>query len=470
MKTQYLPLFALLLGSCAVGPDHTKPDVTDITPAKWKWKSANPRDNAPKGEWWRVFKDSELNRLEGLAVASNNDLRAAIARIEQARAVLGATAVAYIPDVSLGGLAKRERTSGNQPTPVPIAIPSSRINTFQLGANLSYEIDLWGRIRRSLESARADAEGTVADYQNVLLSLTGEVAADYFQLTALDAELAVLRRTLESREKSLGIIDQRFKAGVLPEVDAARARSELATTHADVADVQRQRGELVAVIALLCGQPASTFSIKERISTASPPSIPAGIPSDVLERRPDIASAERKVASRSAQIGVEKSAYFPAVRLTGDGGYLSKDTDSLFSAGSRVWSIGPSVSVPVTGFLVTKARVQRARAAHEETIAGYRQAVLGAVKDVETSLTQIHYRGQQVAAQADAVAAAARATDLVRSRYEGGAVSFLELLDAERTSLLLERQAAQVKAQRLIATVRLIKALGGSWGSGGSGK
>ena len=463
MKTQYLPLLALLLGSCAVGPDHTKPDVADITPAKWKWKSANPRDAAPKGEWWTVFKDRELNRLESLAVAKNNDLRAAVARVEQARATASGSSVALVPDLSLGTLAKRELTSGNQPTPVPINIPAAQIDTYNVGLQLSYELDLWGRIRRSVEGAKADAEGSAADYQNVLLTLTGEVAADYFQLCALDAELAVLRRTLDSREKSLGIIDQRFKAGVLPEVDAARARSELATTRADVADVQRQRGELVAVIALLCGQPASSFAVSERASTASPPSIPSGIPSEVLERRPDIASAERKVASRSAQIGVEKAGYFPAVRLTGDGGYLSKDTGNLFSADSRVWSIGPSVSLPFTGFLVTKAKVVRAKAAHEEAIAGYRQAVLGAVKDVETSLTQIHYRGVQVAAQADAVGAANRATDLVRSRYEGGAVSYLELLDAERTSLLLERQAAQVKAQRLIATVRLIKALGGKW-------
>ena len=463
MKNLPLSLVALLLASCAVGPDHKKPDVADITPAKWKWKSAAPRDSAPKGEWWTVFKDKELNRLEALAVASNNDLRAAVARVEQARATASGSGVALLPDASLGALAKRERTSANQPTPVPIAIPAAQLNTYNLGLNLSYELDLWGRIRRSVEGAQADAEGSAADYQNVLLTLTGEVAADYFQLCAIDAEMAVLRRTLETREKSLGIIDQRFKAGMLPEVDAARARSELATTRAEVADVQRQRAELVAVLALLCGKPASSFSIAERPATANPPSIPAGIPAEVLERRPDIASAERKVASRSAAIGAEKAGYYPSVHLTGGGGYLSKETGNLFSTPSSIWSIGPGVTLPFTGFLVTKAKVERAKAAHEEAVAGYRQAVLTAIKDVETSLTQIRYRGEQVAAQADAVGAANKAADLVRSRYEGGAVSYLELLDAERTSLLLERQAAQVKAQRLIATVRLIKALGGKW-------
>ena len=410
-----------------------------------------------------MFKDKELNRLEALAVASNNDLRAAVARVEQARATASGSAVALVPDVSLGGLAKRERTSANQPTPVPIAIPAAQLNTYNFGLNLSYELDIWGRIKRSVEGAKADAEGSAADYQTVLLALTGEVAADYFQLGAIDAELAVLRRTLETREKSLGIIDQRFKAGMLPEVDAARARSELATTRADVADVQRQRAELVSVIALLCGKPASSFTISERPGDISVPSIPSGIPAEVLERRPDIASAERKVASRSAQIGAEKAGYFPSVHLTGGGGYLSKETGNLLSTPSSIWSIGPGVTVPFTGFLVTKAKVERAKAAHAEAIAGYRQAVLTAVKDVETALTQIRYRGEQVAAQSDAVAAAKQAADLVRSRYEGGAVSYLELLDAERTSLLLERQAAQVKAQRLVATVRLIKAMGGKW-------
>ncbi len=463
MKTHCLALSCCFLAACAVGPNHVKPDVSDITPAKWKWKAAAPRDAAPKGEWWTVFKDRELNRLEALAVAGNNDVRAAVARVEQARAAANASLISYVPSLAQNAAASRQLTSGHTPTPVPIAIPAAKYNTYSLPLDLSYELDFWGRIRRTVESAKADFQASDADRQNVLLTLTGEVAAQYFALCAFDSELEVLHRTLDSREKSAGIIDQRFKAGVVPEVDSARAHSELDSTRADVADVQRQRGELVAVLALLCGQSASNFSIGERSLRDSPPGIPAGIPADVLERRPDIASAERKVASRSALIGAEKANYFPAVRLTAEGGYLSNETSTLFSASSRVWSIGPAVSLPITGYFVTKAKVERARAAHEEAIAGYRQAVLTAVKDVETSLTQIHYRAQQVAAQADAVKAANRATDLVRSRYEGGAVSYLELLDAERTSLGLELQAAQVKAQRFVATVRLVQALGGKW-------
>lgn len=454
---------AFALASCAVGPNHKAPDVTDITPAAWKWKTAAPRDDAPKGDWWTVFNDRELNRLEALAVTSNNNLRAAMARVDQSLAATRVSAAAFAPDIDLGANARRERTSGNLPTPVPVPIPSAQINTFNVPLQLTYELDLWGRVRRMVEGAKAQAQASGADYQNVMLSLTSEVAANYFQLRAFDDELGALQRTLESREKSAGLIERRLQAGALPEVDAARARSELATTRADIADVRRQREELVSVLALLCGQPASSFTVASRGQPASLPTIPAGLPSDLLERRPDIASAERAVAASNAQIGVEISGFFPAIRLTGEAGYLSRDTGSLFASSSRVWSIGPSISLPVTGIFLTKAKVNRAKAAHEETIANYRQTVLTAIKDVETSLTQIHYRRQQVAAQSEAVSAAQQATNLIRSRYDNGTISYLELLDAERSSLALERQASQLKAQRLIATVRLIKALGGRW-------
>ncbi|HSI62507.1 MAG TPA: TolC family protein, partial [Candidatus Saccharimonadia bacterium] len=219
----------------------------------------------------------------------------------------------------------------------------------------------------------------------------------------------------------------------------------------------------VSVLALLCGQPASNFSMAERSTIPSAPSIPAGVPADVLERRPDVAAAERIVASRSAKIGVEVAGYFPTVSLTGQGGYLSKETSSLFTSPSQVWSIGPSVSIPVTGMILTTAKVKRARAAHEEAVADYRQSVLAAVRDVETSLTQIRYRREQAAALGEAFTASDKATELTRQLYDRGSVSYLELLDAERTSVTSERQSAQVRAQVLIATVRLIKALGGAW-------
>lgn len=458
-----LGLVVFVLTSCMVGPNYVKPDVADITPATWRWQEAVPGDHLPRGDWWKVFGEGELNRLQELAKANNQQLRAAVARLEQARALMRAAGLALSPNMDAVAAAQREQTSGNLPSPVPVSIPSSRINTFSVPLELAYEVDLWGRVRRSIESARADADATVADYQSVLLTLHADVASQYFLLRSFDMELAVLRRMLATREESIGVLKQRFEAGTLPETDFARAQSELATSKADMADVKRLRDETEAVLAVLCGQAASTFKVQAKGRLPSAPVIPAGIPASVLERRPDIAAAERQVAARNADIGVEVAGYFPSVSLTGKAGWLSKDTADLFTADSKVWSIGPSVSVPVTGILVTKAKVARATAQRDEAVASYRQVVLGAIQDVEVSLSQIRHRGEQVAAMDEAVQATERALALTRQRYDSGALGFLELLDVERTSLALSRQAAQLKAQRLVATVRLIKAMGGSW-------
>ncbi|MDB6071195.1 MAG: hypothetical protein JWL81_2366, partial [Verrucomicrobiales bacterium] len=324
-------------------------------------------------------------------------------------------------------------------------------------------IDLWGRIRRSVESVQASAEASAADFHSVLLSLNAEVATNYFLLRSYDAELNALNSTLSSQEKTIGLINQRFTAGTIPEADLAKAKSELANTRTDLADVKRQREEMVSVLAVLCGQPASTFNVASRTLSGSPPQIPAGLPASLLERRPDVAAAERKVASTNADIGATIAGYFPAVSLTGQAGFTSKDTANLFTSDSKVWSIGPSVSLPVTGFFVNQARVKRSRAVNDEAIAAYRQSVLTAIKDVETSLTQIRYRKEQSAALQEAVTASVKATDLTRQRYESGSLSYLEFLDAQRTSTTSERAAARVQAQSWIATVRLIRALGGAW-------
>jgi multidrug efflux system outer membrane protein len=296
-----------------------------------------------------------------------------------------------------------------------------------------------------------------------MLTLTSDVASSYFLLRAYDAEVTALRQTNDLRTRSLGLIEQRFKAGTIPEVDLARARTELATGKAELADVKRLRQETADILAILCGEPASTFTIAERPISGSPPGVPAGIPAEVLERRPDVAAAERLVAARNAEVGVATSYYFPSIKLTGDAGFLSLKSSSLFSADSKVWSIGPEISLPLTGYVLIGSRVRQAKAAREEAIANYRQAVLGAVKDVETSLTQIRSRREQAAAQSEALAAATQSTALIRSLYESGSLSYLELLDAERTLLQLQRQSAQITAQRFAATVRLIKAMGGGW-------
>jgi multidrug efflux system outer membrane protein len=460
------PLFiaALALSACTVGPDYTPPDLTGITPAQWRWQTATPRDDVSRGEWWKIFRDPQLDRLEILALQNSPTLQAAAARVDQARAAARISTANWLPDIRLNTNGKREQTSGNLPTPIPVDIPRGRVNSFSTALDLSYEIDFWGKIRREVESARATADSTSASYHNALLTLTGDVAAQYFLLRAADAELAALRTTIGLRDKFKTLLDDKFKAGAIPETDLARAITELATAKAELADVKRQRQEASDTLALLCGQPASSFTVRENpIGSKAPPVVPAGLPAAVLERRPDIAAAERLVAARNADIGVAVSAYFPAVKLTGTAGYLSNEVDTLLGADSRVWSLGPSISLPISGLSVIKFNVRRQKAAREEAIANYRQAVLTAVRDVETSLAQTRYLREQADAVSEVLTASTKATGLIRESYERGTLSYFEYLDAERTRLQTERQTAQISAQRHMATVRLIKALGGGW-------
>jgi multidrug efflux system outer membrane protein len=460
------PLFiaALALSACTVGPDYTPPDLTGITPAQWRWQTAAPRDDTSRGEWWKIFRDPDLDRLENLALQNSPSLQAAAARVDQARAAARISTANWMPDIRLNTDGKREQTSGNLPTPIPVDIPRGRVNSFSTVLDLSYEIDFWGKIRREVESARATADSTSASYHNALLTLTGDVAAQYFLLRAADAELAALRTTIGLRDKFKTLLDDKFKAGAIPETDLARAITEVATAKAELADVKRQRQEASDTLALLCGQPASSFTVRENpIGSKAPPVVPAGLPAAVLERRPDIAAAERLVAARNADIGVAVSAYFPAVKLTGTAGYLSNEVDTLLGADSRVWSLGPSISLPISGLSVIKFNVRRQKATREEAIANYRQAVLTAIRDVETSLAQTRYLREQADAVSEVLTASTKATGLIRESYERGTLSYFEYLDAERTRLQTERQTAQISAQRHMATVRLIKALGGGW-------
>ncbi len=452
-----------LLGGCAVGPDYKQPEVADLTPADWRWKVGEPRDQAPKGEWWTVFGDPVLDQLETAAVTKNQNLRAALARVEQARAVARVTRSRFFPELSFEPAASRQRSSGNLPTPIPFKVPSAYINTFSLPLDLSYEVDLWGRVRRSFEAARAQAQAGAADYENVLLTLTADVAVDYFLARSLEPGAASLRRSLELQNENIKLLNARFTAGAIPESELARAKTELAGIKEDLADTLRQRAEAVHALSLLCGEPASTFELAERAIPAAPPAVPAGVPSSVLERRPDIAGAERRLAARNAEIGVARAAYFPAVRLTGQAGYLSAEADALFDWDSRVWSIGPSVSLPLFTAGRTAADVRRAKATYEEALALYRETVRAAFKEVEDSLAQITFRNEQAAAQSEALASARQVAKLAQARYDAGTTNYLEVVQAERAVLGQEFRAAQLQGARFTATVRLIKALGGGW-------
>ncbi len=456
-------VLVLALCSCVVGPNYERPDVKGLTPTQWHWKVAEPSDTIPKGEWWGVFKDPVLNELETLTVSNNQNLRAAVARVDDARSVARLSRSQFFPELSLDPTLSRQRTSANQPTPIPFKLPSMYLNTFSVPLDLSYEVDLWGRVRRSFEAAQAQAEASVSDYQNVLLTLTADVAVNYFLVRSLDAEIQTLQQTVELRNESLRILNERFAIGTIPEIDVAQGKTELGTAEAELADVTRQRAETLNALALLCGRPASTFEIPVRSLNSSPPVVPAGLPSSLLERRPDIARAERNLAARNAQIGVARAAYFPVVHLTGQAGYLGNKASNVFSWDSRVWSIGPNVSLPLFTAGRIAAGVDQAEASYQEALSDYRQTVLTAFKEVEDSLAQIVLRSEQAAALANALASARRVSQLARDRYEAGAVGRLEVVDAERSTLQYERQGAQLEGQRFAASVRLIKALGGGW-------
>ncbi len=317
----------ILIGlcSCAVGPDYQKPDVTALTPSAWHWKVVEPQDTISKGDWWNIFHDPSLNDLETAAVANNQNLRAAVARVDQARATARVSRSRFFPELSLDPSYKHERTSGDLPTPIPFDIPSAHLDTFSVPLDLSYEVDLWGRVRRSFESSKAQAHATVADYQNVLLTLTADVAVNYFLARSLDLEIATLRRTIELRNESLRILNERFRTGVIPEIDAAQAKTELASAKAELADARRQRAETVNALALLCGKPASAFRTRQkqpcsRFTRCGSPRSPF---QPCSNEDPILRVWKESWPRKNAQIGVAKVGYFPALRLTGTG-WLSK--------------------------------------------------------------------------------------------------------------------------------------------------
>jgi multidrug efflux system outer membrane protein len=465
MKTPVLLCACVLLvtASCTVGPTYQPPAASSIAPADWHWKLAEPSDAVPKGDWWTVFHDPVLAGLETNALAGNQNLRAAVARVDQARAAARLTRSQFFPELSLDPSFSRQRVSGNEPIPFPIKIKPIYLNTYNVPLDLSYELDLWGRVRRSFESAGAQAQATVADSQNILLTLTADIAVNYFLLRALDAQTAAQERAVQLREASVRILQARYEAGTIPEIDGAQAKTELATARTDLADLRRQRAETQNALALLCGQAASSFNLTPALLAGPPPLVPVGLPSSVLERRPDIAAAERTLAAKSAQIGVARAAYFPVVRLTGQAGYLSGEAGNLFNLDSVAFSFGPSASLPLFTAGRTDAQVKQAQAAYQEALANYQQAALTAFKEVEDSLAQITFWTEQAGAQADALASARRVTELTQARYDAGVLTEFEVVAARRAELQQERQTAELSARRYAATIRLIKALGGGW-------
>lgn len=469
MRSPYLLLAGAVLasGCMQAGKDYVRPPAAP--PAAFveagPWKEAAPSDAIARSNWWEIFQDPVLNRLEEEAKAASPRLQAAVARVEQARAILGYTDAGRMPTLEFAPDASRYRVSGNRPDQ-PEKVPGNHEYTtsrFRLPLYASYEVDLWGKVSRQLESAGKRMEASVAAYQAVLLTLQGDVAQTYFQLRAADEEVALLKSSIELRTRARDLVAARKRGGLASELDLARVETELAITEADALAAERRRNELQHGLAVLVGTLPGRLNLEPAGLAALPPAIPSGLPADLLERRPDVAEAERLLAARNAEIGVAQAAWFPAIRLTGGIGFESAELSDVLDRDSQIWSLGVSLVQPIFDGGRLRANEDRARALYAENLAVYRERLLIAFKEVETSLAALRILDQQHASQLRAVNSAERAEQLATSRYKTGLTNVLELVDAQRTRLLVERVRLQVRQQQMLASVTLIRALGGGW-------
>ncbi len=459
-------LALLFLAGCAVGPDYKKPETA--TPEAFSengpWKVAAPKDALPKGAWWKIFQDPALDALEDQSLKASPTLQSAIARRDEAFAIAGISRADFFPQLSLDPSASRARYSGQRQTQIPATRDSYTATSINVPLDLSYELDLWGRVRRSNESARALAEASDAAYQNVLLGVQGDVAQAYFTLRSLARERTLVTRSIATRRDALDLVRKRFNGGASDRLDVLQAETELASAESDLLVLDQQRGVLRHALAVLCGQLPGQFALNEEAPwNATVPVLPVGLPSELLERRPDVAAAERTLAAFNAQIGVAKAAFFPSIHLIGSAGYNSDELNSLFNWDSRQWSLGPFISLPLFQGGRNVANYDRAKAAYEEAVGNYRQSVLVAFRDVEDSLGSLRYYDEQAEVLARAVTSSREAADLSTVRYKAGLVSYLEVVDAERTALQNERIAEELNARRFTVSVLLVKAFGGGW-------
>ena len=449
-----------------VGPNYQRPDTSEQLPANFKaadgWKIATPADDAAKGDWWKSFRDPKLNSLVGQAMEKNQTLKAAFFRVEQARSITDAGRGALLPDVSTEPAANRERQSANSRRNF-FGNDGETMTNLSLPLVLDYEIDLWGKLRRQLQSARAEAGASEADYKNVMLALQADLAANYFSVRSLDREIEILNEALTLRQTSLTLNKKRFDAGDLDEVDVARAETEVSATQSEILGLRKSRAEFENAIAVLVGEPSSDFEIASSSLTKAPPSVGGTLPASLLERRPDVAQAERMMQAENERIGVAKAAFFPSVRLSGSAGLESASFDKLFRASSRTWGIGPEISAPIFDAGKNKASLKRSQFRYEETVATYRQTVLNAVREVDDALAGVNLLAKQYEAQQRTAAAARRTVELSQKRFDGGLVAFFDVVDAQRTAFDAERAAARVLGARHLATIALVKAIGGNW-------
>ena len=454
---------ALQLTGCVVGPKYHQPAVQ--APPAYKevgdWKPAEPNDQNLGGNWWTVFQDPQLDALELQVNVSNQNLKAAEAQFQQARAALRYNRADYYPTVTAGPSATRTRVSANAPT--SSLLRGTTFNDFVFPFDVSYQADVWGRVRKTVESFREQAQASAADLATVNLSMHADLAVDYFQARSLDAEEQLLNTTVTQYEQALELNESRFQGGIASEVEVEQAKTILQTTRAQAIDVGVARAQFEHAVAILIGKPPAEFSLPPLPLTAPPPHIPVGVPSVLLERRPDIAAAERLVASANAQIGVAKSAYYPTISLGASGGFESSSITTLLNGPSGLWSLGLSAVGTVFDVGRRRALTDQARSAYDSQVANYRQTVLNGFQQVEDNLAAVRILENEAQVQDQAVVAAQRSLDLSITRYKGGVTSYLEVITAQNAALTDEVTAVNILGRRMANTVLLIQALGGGW-------
>jgi outer membrane protein, multidrug efflux system len=456
---------ALFCAGCTVGPNYKRP--TAPVPVTWQvqepWREAEPRDSVPKTEWWALFNDDELNGLEKDLLAANQTLKVSMAHFEQARASAAVQNATLFPTVAAGPQVGAERYSGNRPT--GSTVPSSPVTqgNFDLPFTVSYEVDLFGQRRRTIEAAQAAYQANAADLENVRLVLTAELAADYFTVLELDSEIGITNRTVETLQKGLDLVVSRHNGGIASGLDVAQEETLLNTTRTQAILLKQQRKQFEDAIAVLVGKPAPDFHLAAHELDAEPPQIDLLIASDLLERRPDIAESERQMAVANAQIGIAKAAYYPSLTLYGQGGWNSQRISQLLNAQSGFWALGANVAQDIFSGGALHAQVQYSQAGYDATVANYRDTVLNAFREVQDNITGIEVLAAARQSQADAVGSSRKQLDIATSRYVGGLVNYLDVVSAQQNLLSNEQEAAVIQGQRLVTSVLLVKALGGGW-------
>lgn len=459
-----------MLGACAVGPDYQRPQL-DVG-ASYKegqgqdqvegWKRAEPRDEADRGQWWRVYDDATLDGLVDRLNTSNQTVAQAEANYRQALGVVRAARAGFYPTVGAGAGMTRSGSGVNSGSSSG-ANGSNVSNQYSVTGSVSWELDVWGRVRRSTESSEASASASYADLAATRLSAQAALVQTYFQLRVLDEQKRLLDATVAAYEKSLQLTQNRYEVGVAGQADVAVARTQVESTRAQSIDLDWQRGQYEHAIAVLMGQAPSHFSLPPAVFTLQLPQIPVGLPSELLERRPDVAAAERRAAAANAQIGVAEAAWFPSLTLSADGGFRNGQFAELLTAPARFWSLGPALALTIFDGGARAAQVEQARAAYDSQAAGYRQAALVGLREVEDYLIQLRVMENEQVVQRRALESARESLRLIQNQYKAGLVDYLSVAVVDATALSSERNALSLLGTRLVASVNLIVALGGGW-------